>query len=71
MGLFDNLKKKLRCASKSNVHNGLMDTLLSNECPPMIPIQWGFDAKNGERLIDVSVKRRKYIGYHNRFVFKK
>jgi len=36
----------------------------------MIPMQWGFDDKIGERLIDVSVKRRKYIGYHNRYVFK-
>ena len=45
--------------------------LLSDECPPMIPIQWGFEDKLGERLIDVSVKRRKYIGYHNRHVFKK
>ena len=45
--------------------------VLSDECPPMIPIQWGFDDKIGERLIDVSVKRRKYIGYHNRYAFKK
>jgi len=36
----------------------------------MIPIQWGFEDKIGERLIDVSVKRRKYIGYHNRYVFR-
>ena len=26
--------------------------VLSDECPPMIPIQWGFDDKIGERLID-------------------
>jgi hypothetical protein len=32
---------------------------------------WGFEDQIGERLIDVSVKRRKYIGYHNRHVFKK
>jgi len=36
----------------------------------MITMQWGFKNKIGERLIDVSVKRRKYIGYHNRYVFK-
>lgn len=45
--------------------------ILSYECPPMIPMQWGFEDKVGKRLIDVSVKRRKYIGYHNRYVFKK
>ena len=45
--------------------------LLSDECPPMIPMQWGFEDKISERLIDVSVKRRKYLGYHNRYVFKK
>ena len=45
--------------------------LLSDECPPMIPMQWGFEDKIGERLIDVSIKRRKYIGYHNRYIFKK
>jgi len=45
--------------------------VLSNECHPMIPMQWGFEDKIGERPIDVSVKRRKYIGYHNRYVFKK
>ena len=45
--------------------------VLSNECHPMIPMHWGFEDKIGERLIDVSVKRRKYIGYHNRYVFKK
>jgi hypothetical protein len=45
--------------------------VLSDECPPMIPMQWGFEDKIGERLIDVPVKRRKYIGYHNRYVFKK
>lgn len=28
------------------------------------------DDKIGEELIDVSVKRRKYIGYHNRYVFR-
>ena len=44
--------------------------VLSDECPPMIPMQWGFDGKIGERLIDVSVKRRKYIRYHNRYVFR-
>ena len=33
--------------------------VLPDECPPMIPIQWGFEDKIGERLIDVSVKRRK------------
>ena len=45
--------------------------VLSNECHPMIPMQWGFEDKIGERLIDVFAKRRKYIGYHNRYVFKK
>ena len=45
--------------------------VLSDECPPMIPIQWGFDDKIGERLIDVPVKRRKYLGYHNLYVFKR
>ena len=44
---------------------------LSDECPPIIPMQWGFEDKIGERLIDVSIKRRKYLGYHNRYVFKK
>jgi hypothetical protein len=37
----------------------------------MIPMQWEFEDKIGERLIDVTAKRRKYIGYHNRYVFKK
>ena len=37
----------------------------------MIPMQWGFEDKIGQRLIDVPVKRRKYIGYHKRYVFKK
>ena len=45
--------------------------VLSNEYHPMIPMQWGFEDKIGERLIDVPAKRRKYIGYHNRYVFKK
>ena len=45
--------------------------ILSDECPPMIPIQWGFEDKIGETLIDVSTKRRNYIRYHNRYVFKK
>ena len=30
----------------------------------MIPIQRGFEDKSGDRLIDVSVKRLKYLGYH-------
>jgi hypothetical protein len=34
-------------------------------------MQWVFEDKIGERLIDVSVKRRKYLGYHNRYVFKR
>ena len=42
----------------------------SAECPPMIPIQWGFEEKEGECLIKVSSKRKKYINYHNRYVFK-
>ena len=45
--------------------------VLSDECPPMIPMQWGFEHKIGERQIDVSNRRRKYMGYHNRYVFKK
>jgi hypothetical protein len=45
--------------------------VLSDECPPMIPMQWEFEDKIGERLIDVSVKRLKYIRYHNRYVFKR
>ena len=45
--------------------------VLSDECPPMMPNQRGFDDKIGERLIDVSVKRRKYIGYHIQYVFKR
>ena len=45
--------------------------VLSDECPPMIPMQWGFEDKIRERVIDVLAKRRKYIGYHNRYVFKK
>ena len=28
----------------------------------MIPMQWVFEDKVNERLIDVSVKRRKYLG---------
>ena len=44
--------------------------VLSDECPQMIPMQWGFEDKIGERLIDVTAKRRKYIGYHNRYVFR-
>jgi len=44
---------------------------LWDECPPMIPIQWGFEDKIGETLIDVSTKRRNYIRYHNRYVFNK
>ena len=44
--------------------------VLSNECHPMIPMQRGFEDKIGERLIDVSAKRRKYLGYHNRYVFR-
>ena len=45
--------------------------ILSNACPPMIPMQWGFEDKLGERLIDVSKKRLKYLRYHNRYVFKR
>jgi hypothetical protein len=45
--------------------------VLSDECPPMIPIQSGFEDKIGERPIDVPAKRRKYVGYHNRYVFKR
>ena len=45
--------------------------ILSDECPPLIPMQWGFEGKIGERLIDVSTKRRNYIRYHNRHIFKK
>ena len=45
--------------------------IISDECPPMIPMQWGFEDKIGEISIDVSPKRRKYIGYHNRYIFKR
>ena len=34
--------------------------MLSYECLPMIFMQWGFEDKIGERLIDLSVKRRTY-----------
>jgi hypothetical protein len=44
--------------------------VLPNECHPMIPMQREFEDKIGERLIDVSAKRRKYLGYHNRYVFR-
>lgn len=44
--------------------------ILSDECPPMIPIQWKFEDKISQSLIEVSSKRRKYINYHNRHVFK-
>ena len=44
--------------------------ILSDECPPMIPIQWRFEEKISQSLIEVSSKRRKYINYHNRYVFK-
>ena len=44
--------------------------LLSNECPPMIPNYSRFEDKIGERLIVVTGKRRKYFGYHYRYVFK-
>ena len=44
--------------------------ILSDECPPMIPIQWKFEDKISQSLIEVSSKRRKYINYHNRYVFK-
>jgi S-methylmethionine-dependent homocysteine/selenocysteine methylase len=37
----------------------------------MIPMQWEFEERIGERLIDVSVKRRKYLRYHNRYVLKR
>ena len=35
--------------------------MLSDECPSMFLMQWGFEDKIGERLIDVSVKRREYM----------
>ena len=44
--------------------------LLSDACPPMIPLQWGFSDKIGKSLIDVSPSRQKYLNYHNRHVFK-
>lgn len=44
--------------------------ILSDECPPMIPIQWGFEEKISQSLIEVNSKRSKYINYHNRHVFK-
>jgi len=44
--------------------------ILSDECPPMIPIQWGFEEKISQSLIEVNSKRGKYINYHNRHVFK-
>ena len=44
--------------------------ILSDECPPMIPIQWGFEEKISQSLIEVNSKRSKFINYHNRHVFK-
>ena len=44
--------------------------ILSDECRPMIPIQWGFEEKISQSLIEVNSKRKKYINYHNRHVFK-
>ena len=44
--------------------------ILSDECPPMIPIQWGFEEKISQSLIEVNSKRGKYIKYHNRHVVK-
>ena len=65
MGLFDNFKKAEVCLSYERQQRSdlkiWMHTLLSDECPPMIPMQWGYEDKIGERLIDGSVKRRKYI----------
>ena len=44
--------------------------VLSDDCPPMIPVQWVFGDKIGKSLIDVSERRKKYLAYHNRHVFK-
>lgn len=44
--------------------------ILSDACPPMIPLQYGFAGKIGKSLIDVAPRRCKYIAYHNRHVFK-
>ena len=48
--------------------NGVL--IISDACPPMIPLQWGLTDKIGKSLINVSGKRYKYIAYHNRHVFK-
>ena len=75
MGLFDNFKKAEVCLLVERQQRSdlatCMHILLQEKCPPKIPMQWGFEDKIGERLIDVPVKRRKYIGYHNRYVFKR
>ena len=44
--------------------------VLSDDCPPMIPVHWVFEDKIGKSLIDVSERRKKYLAYHNRHVFK-
>ncbi len=36
----------------------------------VVSIQWGFEEKISQSLIEVTSKRSKYINYHNRHVFK-
>jgi hypothetical protein len=44
--------------------------IVSDACPPLLPSQWDFQNKIGQKLIDVQSGRKKYLSYHNRFIFK-
>ena len=45
--------------------------ILSESCPPLLPIQWDFEAIIGKRLIEVGSRRKRYLRHHHKYVYKK
>lgn len=45
--------------------------MLSPSCPPMLPIQWNFEIMLGKPLIKVDNRRKRYLHYHHRHVYKR
>ena len=45
--------------------------ILSNACPPTLPVQWAFEGKIGVELIKVGNRRRKFLKHHHQHVFKR
>ena len=45
--------------------------MLSEACPPTLPLQWNFATLDGQQLINVGPRRQRYLRHHHKYVYKK